>query len=52
MFKCLAGINLAVCSIAGLLLVLLLFHSKATIKDGNINGFVLYVNIRSEHQQL
>ena len=34
-------------AIAGLLLVLLLFLSKVTIKSGNINGFVLYVNILS-----
>ena len=34
-------------AVAGLLLVFLLFLSKTTIKDGNINGFVLYVNIVS-----
>ena len=34
-------------SVAGLLLVFLLFLSKTTIKDGSINGFVLYVNIVS-----
>ena len=34
-------------AVAGLLLILLLFLSKTTIKDGNINGFVLYVNILS-----
>ena len=34
-------------AVAGLLLVLLLFLSKTSIKDGNINGFVLYVNILS-----
>ena len=34
-------------AMVGLLLVLLLFFSKITIKDGSINGFVLYVNILS-----
>ena len=34
-------------TIVGFLLVLMLFFSRATIKDGNINGFILYVNILS-----
>ena len=34
-------------AVAGLLLVLVLFLSKITIKDGSINGFILYVNILS-----
>ena len=35
------------CALVGFLLVLILFFSRATIKDGNINGFILYVNILS-----
>jgi len=34
-------------ALVGFLLVLMLLFSRATIKDGNINGFILYVNILS-----